>query len=554
MKKISIILGALFLCVVSTVSAQPVFKNNRLFVDGKPFLMIGGELHNSTASSIPYMEKTWPKLKSLHINTVLATISWEQFEPVEGKFDYTLLDYLVSETQKNGLKLVVVWFGSWKNGQSSYAPVWVKKDTKRFPRAKNKDGRVTETLSVFSENTRNADAAAFAAMMKRIKEIDKSSTVVMVQPENEVGLFQEIDFRAEALAEYAKPVPADLLSYMKKNKPQLKKELVSVWEANGSKTSGSWSAVFGDNPQSKEFFMAWNYARFINFVAEKGRAEYDVPMFVNAWIVQKNDDLPGVYPNGGPVSRVLDIYKAAAPKIDVVSPDIYLDNYKDIYQMYYRKSDNPLLVPESSLDAGRAFYAFAEYDGICFSPFGIEDAAGDVLYSESNRVLNELLPLIAQYQGTGLMRGIHLNRNYQDHEVTLEGVKAIIKIQDPDKPAYGLIVKSGAIEFLVAGMNFKVTFEQKSKDGLVYIGYVTEGSIEAGKWKDGRVLNGDETYHHELLRVFGREFNLDDRYVGQQKTSLDVKQGEQFVYSPGGKNKIHTPGLYKVMLYFRTEN
>lgn len=537
--------------VALILQSQPVFKNNKLWVDGKPFLMIGGELHNSTASNIPYMETVWPKLKSLHINTVLATISWEQFEPAEGSFDYTLIDYLIKESDKNGLKMVVVWFGSWKNGQSSYAPIWVKKDTKRFLRVKNKEGRITETLSVFSENTKKADAVAFAALLKRIKEMDKNSTVIMVQPENEVGIFQEIDFRKEALAEYAKDVPAELTNYLKKNKNQLKSELKTVWESAGSKSSGSWAAAFGNNPQSKEFFMAWHYASFINYVAEKGRSEYNIPMFVNAWIVQKPDDLPGIYPNGGPVSRVMDIYKAAAPKIDVVSPDIYLDNYKEVYEMYYRKTDNPLLVPESSLDAGRAFYGFAEFDAICFSPFAIEDAAGDILYSESNRVLQELLPVLAAYQGAGKMKGIHLNRNYQDHVVTIEGVTAAIKIQDPAKPAYGLIIKTGEMDFLVAGMNFKVTFDKKSKDGMAYIGKVAEGKFENGTWIEGRILNGDETYHHELLRVFGREFEVDSRFVSGD---VELKTGDQFVYSPGGSRKINTPGLYKVTLYHRNEH
>jgi hypothetical protein len=551
MKKNSI-LAALFISFLffSSISAQPVFKDNKLFVNEKPFIMIAGELHNSTASSIPYLEKTWPKLKSLHLNTVLATISWDQFEPVEGKYDFTLIDYLIKESENNGLKLVVVWFGSWKNGESSYAPIWVKKDTKRFPRVQAKDGRLIETLSVFSENTKNADAKAFAQLLKRIKENDKNQTVIMVQPENEVGIFQEIDFRKEVLAEFGKAVPTELMKYIKKNKNALKPELKSVWEAAGSKNSGSWATVFGDNPQAKEFFMAWNYASYINFVAEKGRAEYNVPMFVNAWIVQKPDDLPGVYPNGGPVSRVLDIYKAAAPKIDVVSPDIYLENYKEIYEMYYRKADNALLVPESSLDAARAFYAYAEFDGICFSPFGIEDAAGDILYSESNRVLNELLPTISAYQGTGKMRGVHLTKNYQDHVIQIDGVTVTFKIQDPEKPAYGLIIKTGELDFLISGMNFKVSFDKKAGKSNVFIGKVAEGKFENNTWVEGRLLNGDETFHHLLVRVFGREYEVDQTFVNQ-KTNLEVQSGEQFVYSPGSSKKIQTPGIYKVQLYTR---
>lgn len=527
----------------------PSMKNNQLIVNNKPFLMLAGELHNSSASSTNYMEGVWPKLKSLNLNTVLASVSWDQFEPTEGVFDYSMIDYLIQHAEKHNLKLVVIWFGSWKNGQSSYAPTWVKKDTKRFPRVKAKDGKLTETLSVFSEQSMLADANAFTNLMKRIKQIDKNTTVIMVQPENEVGIFQDIDYSKIALEKYATAVPKQLITYMTSHKNHLTKELTSVWQRAGSKTSGSWKDVFGDTPDAKEFFMAWHYASYINYIATSGRKEHNLPMFVNAWIVQKSDDLPGVYPNGGPVSRVMDIYKAAAPSIDVVCPDIYLPNYKEIYAMYHRR-DNPLLVPESSIDPGRAFYAFAEHDAICFSPFGIEDAAGYTLYSKTYAVLNELAPIIAKYQGTGKMKGIHLNKEDQDLEIEIEGSVIRIKIQESEKPAFGLVIKTSEDEFLVAGMNFKVDFQNKKGSTLTYIDKVVEGGFTNGTWYDLRLLNGDETYHHELLRVFGREIPLDANFNIKESNSA-VETADQFVYSPGSVNAIITPGIYKVTLYQR---
>lgn len=541
------------LMLVSASFAQDgkaFLKDNKLWVDGNPYLMIAGELHNSTSSSIEYLEEVWPKLKGLHINTVLATINWEQFEIEEGNYDYTMIDYLIQESRNNDLKLIVVWFGSWKNGQSSYVPLWVKKDTKRFPRVKDKNGNQTETLSVFSEESMKADAKAFSALMQRIKEKDHDNTVIMVQPENEVGIFQDIDYRKEALNAYEEEVPSLMLDYMSKNTENLKPELKSVWDAAGSKTSGSWKAVFGDNPQSKEFFMAWHYAKYINYVAEKGRQIHDLPMFVNAWIVQQPEDLPGVYPNGGPVSRVTDIYKAAAPSIDLVCPDIYLPNYKEIYEMYYRKSDNPLFVPESSLDAGRAFYAFGEYDALGFSPFGIEDAHGNLLYTYSNKVLKELAPVIVKYQGKGVMKGIHLTKDYQDQTFELGGYEVTLKIQDPNEPAYGLIIHTQDFEFIVVGMNFKVWFDKTTKNSLHYIGQVLEGKFEGEDFKMTRWLNGDETYHNELVRALGREIEITNEFE-LKETNLDVAEDEQFVYSPGGKGKVKYPGVYKVTLYNR---
>lgn len=542
--------GVLCFGNLSAQNSLPRLENNQLIVDGKPYLMIAGELHNSSASSADYMKSVWPKLKNLNLNTVLASVSWDQFEPEEGKFDYELVDYLVANAEKNDLKLVIIWFASWKNGQSSYIPSWVKKDTKRFPRAKNKEGLLTETLSVFSDASMNADAKAFAAMMKRIKQVDKNNTVIMMQPENEVGIFQDIDYTQFVLDKYNKQnVPDGLTSYLKKNRENLKEEVSSVWETAGGKTTGTWKQVFGDNPQSKEFFMAWHYATYMNSVAEAGRKEHNLPMFVNAWIVQDPKDLPGVYPNGGPVSRVMDIYKAAAPSIDIICPDIYLPNYKEIYAMYDR-ADNPLLVPESSLDPARAFYAFAEHDAICFSPFGIEDADGDILYSKSYELLNELMPIITKYQGSEKMRGIHLAKNDQDANFDLGGYNISIKIQNPDEPAFGLVIQTEEMEFLFIGMNYKATISQIKGKQIAYIDQVLEGKFVNGEWLGGRWLNGDETYHNELLRVFGRETTLDAKFEFQE-TNLDVSGGDQFVYSPGNVNTVFTPGVYKVKLYKR---
>jgi len=495
------------------------------------------------------MEQIWPKLTSLNLNTVLATVTWDQFEPEEGVFDYELIDYLIQRSEANNLKLVVIWFASWKNGQSSYIPSWVKKDTKRFPRAKTKEGNLTETLSVFSEASMTADAKAYAALMRRIKQVDKSNTVIMMQPENEVGLFQDIDYNQFVLDKYKGQVSAELMTYLRKNKTNLKEELSSVWKTAGEKSKGTWKQVFGDNPQSKEFFMAWHYASYMNHVAAAGRKVLDLPTFVNAWIVQDPKDLPGVYPNGGPVSRVMDIYKAAAPSIDIICPDIYLPNYKEIYAMYDR-ADNPLLVPESSLDPARAFYAFAEHDAICFSPFAIEDAAGDILYTQSYNVLNELMPIITQYQGTGKMRGIHLTKDNQDVNYKIGGYDIAIKIQNPDEPAFGLVIQTEEMEFLFVGMNYKATITQTKGKQIVYIDQVTEGGFVAGEWIAGRWLNGDETYHNELFRAFGRATKLDTNFEFQE-TNLEVSGGDQFVYSPGTVSTVATPGVYSVKMYPR---
>jgi hypothetical protein len=109
------------------------------------------------------------------------------------------------------MRLVLLWFGSWKNGVSSYAPEWVKRDTVRFPRAKGSSNRNTkDILSTLSDANRQADARAFAALMRRLREIDgRRHTVILIQVENEVGIKPEPrDLSEAADAAFAVPCPA----------------------------------------------------------------------------------------------------------------------------------------------------------------------------------------------------------------------------------------------------------------------------------------------------------------------------------------------------------
>ncbi len=550
--KVSILILITFIsCINIYPQATPYLKNTgkttQLIVDDKPFIMISGELHNSSSSTIEYLTPLFPGLKSMNLNSVIASISWEQFEPEEGKYDFSLLESLITNAEKNDLKLCLIWFASWKNGQSSYLPLWVKKDTKRFFRVKTKDGKNIETISPFCDEACKADAKAFAAMMKHIRDFDKNKTVVMIQPENEVGIFQDIDYNNIALKKLEEDVPQQLIAYMQKNKKILQEELKANWVGNGTKAKGSWKEVFGDNVHAKAYFMTWQYASYINEVATKGKKEYPLPMFVNAWIVQEPDDLPGVYPNGGPVSKVMDIYKAAAENIDIVCPDIYLPDFKGIVAMYHRE-DNPLLVPESTLNAGRAFYAFAQHDAICYSPFGIEGGMHDIEFKNGYGVLNELMPLITKYQGTGRMVGILKEGDERECEIKLGNYDLKIVYEDKKEPCYGLIIRTDDNEFIIAGMNMSVYFSTSVKNKVGYIGQVWEGGFKDNEWVPTRLLNGDETWHNEVLRVFGQ------RIVTSQVDNESVeavKSSQPFFYSANIHKVITTPGIYKVITYIR---
>jgi len=153
----------------------------QLLVDGRPFLIQGGELGNSSGEP-DYLRPFWPKFKALNLNTLVVPVYWDILEPAEDKFDFATVDGLLTDARANGMRLVLLWFGSWKNSMSCYAPGWVKTDTTRFPRARDSQGQAMEILTAFAAANRDADARAFAALMRHLREADGAQhTVILVQ-------------------------------------------------------------------------------------------------------------------------------------------------------------------------------------------------------------------------------------------------------------------------------------------------------------------------------------------------------------------------------------
>jgi hypothetical protein len=370
----------------------------QLIVDGQPFLILGGELGNSAASSAAWMKPIWTQLAQRNLNTVVASITWQMIEPVEDQFDFSSVDDCIAGARANNLHLVFLWFASWKNGQSSYPPDWVKNDPQRFPWVKDAQGGSRNILSTFGDATRDADARCFAAVMRHIREVDgKQHTVLMIQVENEVGIVGDSRDRCAAANQaYAGPVPEDLMNYLVQHKATLAPEFLEAWGAAGFKTSGTWEQVFGPGkpagplpPLSQqerdviwrkviwapdEFFMAWRYSTYVNKVAAAGKAEYDIPMYCNAWLEQPGGPRPGDYPCGGPNVQVHDIWRFGAPSIDFLAPDLYMAQFDEICARFTRNG-NPLFVPEANTGGQapeNALIALIKYNGIGFSPFGIE--------------------------------------------------------------------------------------------------------------------------------------------------------------------------------------
>jgi hypothetical protein len=478
----------------------------QLIVDGKPFLMLAGELRNSSSSSLEYMKPIWPKLARMHLNTVLAVVSWESIEAQEGKFDFALVDGLLRGARANSLRLVLLWFGSWKNGISRYTPPWVKANQERFPLVQMKGGKTLEILSTLSAANRDADARAFAALMRHIRQEDSAQrTVIMVQLENEVGVLGDSRDRSPAANEaFAGPAPAELLEYLRKHRDTLLPEFRRVWEAAGSRTSGTWEEVFGKSLAADEIFMAWNYARYINRVAEAGKAEYRLPMFVNAWIVQPEDKGPGDYPSGGPVDHVHDVWRAGAPLIDILAPDIYLPNFPELVARYSRAA-NPAFIPESragAAGAANAFYAFGQHGAMGYSPFGIEEREdpekGPI--PKAYAVLAQLAPQILEHQSKGSIAAVWLNKEQPAQKLQLGNYTLNIELRRTRRApgllpevGSGIFIAAGPDEYIAAGTDVQVTFSPNTPGPpIAGLATVEEGTYVNGRWVAGRVLNGDE--------------------------------------------------------------
>ena len=492
----------------------------QLIVDGKPFLILGGELHNSSSSSLDYMKPIWPGLAGMNLNTVVTPLSWELIEPTEGKYDFALVDGLLDQARQNHLRIVFLWLASWKNGMSSYAPVWVKQDSHRFPRVVE-NGPEVEVLSPQGKATQEADARAFAATMQHLKEVDsRDHTVLMMQVENEVGVLGDTrDHSDAANRAFASAVPAELTRYLQAHRDALYPTLRALWNANGDKTSGTWAEVFGDTVRADEAFMAWHYAHFIQAVTAEGKTAYNIPMYVNTWLAGDNTT-PGDYPSGGPEPWVVDIWKAAGSAIDVYAPDLYDPNFA-VWCQRYQREGNPLFMPETrggSAGAANVFYALGEHAGFGFSPFAIEseiDPKGEL--AASYGLLTKLSPLIAQHQADGSIQGFLLDPEHPSADLTMSGYTLHVTLDEifgsHAKVGYGLIMASGADEFLGAGEGFRVSFTPRTGK-QVGIASIDEGAIgEDGQWIPGRRLNGDENDQ-------GKGWRFDSRQLRVEKAKL----------------------------------
>lgn len=503
-----------FLCacalMFSAVAAPCLAPNGNgeleLRVKGRPFLMIAGEMHNSSATTARYLEEeVWPAFAELNANTALAAVGWDQVEPQEGHLDFTVVDDLVRGARKWRMKVVLLWFGAWKNGHSQYAPAWVKTDSGRFVRVTDEGGRTGAVFSPACSNLLAAESRTFAALMRHLKEIDgDEETVVMVQIENEVGYDRLRDASAASARQRAQ-APVDVRT-------------------------------------NDVRFAAYQFATYAEALARVGRREYDVPFYANAWLDGPGKK-PGEYPNGGPVPAVLDVWRTYAPTIRILAPDIYGDDFIERCRVYGRDG-NPLFIPESKADLARAFWAFGAGAALGFAPFGFEGLRGDAQFAAGYGILSVIRDEILSARGSDRMTSVWFKKSEpfgaRDQPVVWTNGAwrvTLTRRRGTGGDAYGLVVRTADDAFTLAGRGFGATFVCLDPQCQACMLEVLEYDERGFR----RVLNGDEVMEWGLCVMPGIKRRT-------QVFTGDYQGGTAALYSAEAYQNELYPGMLRVRL------
>jgi len=510
------VLGIFILFAVASVSAQIkelsvpriIEKDGRhaLLVDGQPFLILGGQAHNSSAWP-GMMPQVWSAIEVMHANTLEVPIYWEQVEAQQGKFDFSLIDLLLKQGRERKVHLVLLWFATWKNGSNHYMPEWMKRDAAKYPNITGRNGQPKDSPSPHTKAAMEADAKAFTAVMAYLKKADPQHTVLMVQVENEPGAWDTVrDYSAEAQKLFEAEVPVELL------KPEILKVLNKTVVAKGT-----WTEVFGKD--ADEYFQTWSVARYIGYVAAAGKAVNSLPLYVNAALRDPiSNPSANNYESGGPTDNVISIWKAAAPAIDLLAPDIYMPESEKALKVIelYDRPDNPLFVPEigSGEEYVRYFYPVLAHHGIGFSPFGIDDnGLGEVKAETETRLASiaqeyamasPMMRELAKWSFEGKIRSVVEREDHAAQTIDLGAWEATVTFgtsrinteQVTNRPfGKAMVVELGENEFLLIGTLCHFTFKPLGANADKAWQYlrVDEGQYENGKFKLLRNRNGDET-------------------------------------------------------------
>ena len=495
-----------------------------LFVDDAPYLMLGAQVHNS--STWPNMlPKVWPAMEYINVNTVEMPIYWEQFEPRQGQYDYTTIDTVLEQARQHHLRLVLLWFGTWKNGSQHYMPEWMKLAPDRYPHMVDKNGQAVDSPSPFAAASLEADKTAFTAFMRHLKTADPERTTIMVQVENEAGTWGALrDYSSTAQKLFEAPVPPEVLTAM-----QLKITSPSL----------NWQEAFG--PEAEVCFHAWSVAKYVGQVAAAGKAVYPLPLYANAALRDPlKPGAPGTYESGGPTDNVLAIWKVAAPALDILAPDIYQNDpaaYLRVLQLY-RRDDNPLFVPETGGAANaRFFFSALGLQTIGFSPFGMDYSRGHettpgsrqpdefAAWAMNYRLIGPMQREIAELNFEGKLKAVaevapkvteSLPFGDWNAEVSYGATRNGQAIGNAEPTGRALVARLSDNQFLVAGFFCRVDFRPAGTDQQRKSQHIVEGTGQIpsalidGKWQHRQFLRVEEGTYENGVFNFVRIWNGDE--------------------------------------------
>jgi beta-galactosidase GanA len=504
-----------------------------LMVDGAPYLILGAQSNNSSdwPATLP---QVWSAIEYLHANTLETPIYWEQFEPEPGRFDFSEVDLLLNQAREHHVHLVLLWFGTWKNGSQHYMPEWMKVDPQRYFHVMDQKGEYADSPSPFATASLDEDRKAFAVLMKHLKAADSERTVLMVQVENETGTWGTTrDYSPEANRLFRGPVPPEVLQAMGKTSVS---------------PGASWEAAFG--PEAEVYFHAWAIAKYVGQVAAAGKAMYPLPMYVNASLHDPlKPEVPVDYESGGPTENVISIWKAEAPVIDIEAPDIYLqgsEQYLKTLEVYHRP-DNALFVPETSGSPRSARFLFAAlgFQAIGYSPFGLDytrtgpmgsgapDAKNAFLdpTAQNYRLMEPMMREIAELDFEGKLKASAelddespqiLHFGEWDAVVTSKSRHRRMENTNQKHELLGraLVAQLGANQFLVTGMDCTVDFrpagtsEQQKAGGIIFGTGQTPSAEIGGKWIHRQFLRVEEGQYVNGAFQFERVLNGDQTDYG----------------------------------------
>ena len=529
-------------------------RHDRFTVNGTPFFSLGGQTHNSSSYFPDDMARSFASVRALGGNTVATPIPWDRFEPEEGRFDEAYVRALIDTARQWDMHLVLLWFGTWKNGTMEYVPQWVKLHPERFPRTLCPDGSPTAVLSCHAESNRLADEAAFRKLMRILRAYDGTvQTVIGVQVENEPGILGPVrrDFGPDGARDFASPVPDRLIAYAREH---AEGRLNRFRLAAGGREAGTWTEVFGR--YGAEACSAWHTARYIDSIAAAGKQEYDLFLYANVWLdggLQGDGwDLGGLeYPCGGAVSKSLEVWYAACEALDVIAPDIYAgdpDRHLENQRIYtHPEAGWPLYVPEShaaGLNASMMFHAVGSLGAIGYHIFACESCLDDqgnltehaAPMQRSMRMLAGAMPLMEAHRADGRMHALVQRAGQTGAHLELPGWKCRIcyhgtgeawnamdfrhheAIRTETVPVNdvhaetgrGLLFQVAENEFYLVGHRVRLLFHRpEAVDGSIPAIWMSPGHqansmgtlyIEEGEFVDGifqarRIRSGDEARH-----------------------------------------------------------